>query len=316
MSDQQSQQPGLDADSKSRRLRFKSSQSHSKGGKSRRDHRKDDSESSTPRRRSRSPRQHHGKQRHRERTPEGAHVETDPLDPDEAFRESLFDALADDEGALYWEGVYGQPIHIYANEKLNGVGELEMMTDEEYAEFVRTKMWERSHQHIVEERERRRKEMKKQREQNERERGEDRSRAAFNSLIDDALRQGRRRKKTRDFQNAWASYLDKWERFLEAANGNTINEGTKQRHPIALPWPVESGHEKDVSKDSVESFFRKNPADDLLTILKVERVRWHPDKMQQRLRAANLDSSSLPLVTAVFQILDDMWTNLKRNTTK
>ena len=34
-------------------------------------------------------------------------------DPEAAFRESLFDAMADDEGAAFWEGVYGQPIHVY-----------------------------------------------------------------------------------------------------------------------------------------------------------------------------------------------------------
>lgn len=32
---------------------------------------------------------------------------------DDAFRDSLFDALADDEGAHYWESVYSQPIHVY-----------------------------------------------------------------------------------------------------------------------------------------------------------------------------------------------------------
>lgn len=35
------------------------------------------------------------------------------ISPNSAFRESLFDALADDEGAAFWESVYGQPIHTY-----------------------------------------------------------------------------------------------------------------------------------------------------------------------------------------------------------
>ena len=39
------------------------------------------------------------------------------MDPNSAFIESLFDALADDEGAAYWEDVYGQPIHTYPNVK-------------------------------------------------------------------------------------------------------------------------------------------------------------------------------------------------------
>ncbi|KAJ8120335.1 hypothetical protein ONZ43_g2935 [Nemania bipapillata] len=83
--------------------------------------------------------------------------EQPPLDPDAAFRESLFDAMADDEGAAYWEGVYGQPIHTYSREerRVGPEGELERMDDDEYAAFVRQKMWEKTHQGLLEERARR-----------------------------------------------------------------------------------------------------------------------------------------------------------------
>jgi hypothetical protein len=67
------------------------------------------------------------------------------LSPDQAFRESLFDALGDDEGAAFWQGVYGQPIHNYPDTyEDEETGELERMTEEEYAQFVRRKMWEKS----------------------------------------------------------------------------------------------------------------------------------------------------------------------------
>ena len=76
-----------------------------------------------------------------------------------SFRESLFDALADDEGAAFWQGVYGQPIHTYAPYRENPEeGELERMTDEEYVAHVRAQMWHKSHGYILEERERRAKE--------------------------------------------------------------------------------------------------------------------------------------------------------------
>ena len=77
------------------------------------------------------------------------------MTPDVAFRESLFDAMADDEGAQFWEGVYGQPIHTYPNVKETPEGELERMTEEEYTAFVRAKMYEKTHQHLIEEKARR-----------------------------------------------------------------------------------------------------------------------------------------------------------------
>ncbi|CAI4217990.1 unnamed protein product [Parascedosporium putredinis] len=100
-------------------------------GRSSRHHKADDDRRRRRRRRrSRSP------------TPPNPHEEP-PLDPEAAFRESLFDAMADDEGAAYWEGVYGQPIHVYSNERDGPQGELERMTDDEYAAYVRQKMWEK-----------------------------------------------------------------------------------------------------------------------------------------------------------------------------
>jgi len=85
--------------------------------------------------------------------------------------------------------------------------------------------------------------------------------------------------------------------------------GTKPGHQI--PWPVESGNRKDVEKNAVETFFRKCRPDDLETVLKLERVRWHPDKMQHRFRGQALDSETLQAVTAVFQIADTFWKGLK-----
>ena len=72
------------------------------------------------------------------------------LNADDAFRESLFDALADDEGAAYWEGVYGQSINGYADTYMSEQGELERMTEDEYVAFVRAKMWEKTHQGLLE----------------------------------------------------------------------------------------------------------------------------------------------------------------------
>lgn len=226
-------------------------------------------------------------------------------DPDVAFQESLFDALADDEGASYWEGVYGQPIHIYPKVKQGPEGELEQMNDEEYAAHVRNRMWEKSHQHIIEERERREEQRRKDRQRREK------VRTDFDSMIEAALQRGERRKKDKSWAQAWQEYSEKWSRLIERSkDGSASATGTSAKSII--PWPVQSGRREDISRTSVQAFFQQHPPEELPRLLKVERVQWHPDKMQQRLRGEALDEESARVVTAVFQIVDDMWAELRK----
>ena len=42
-----------------------------------------------------------------------------------------------------------------------------------------------------------------------------------------------------------------------------------------------------------------------LQALKVERVRWHPDKVQQRF-GGTVDEGTMKVVTGVFQVVDDL----------
>ncbi|KAF2675336.1 hypothetical protein BT63DRAFT_34945 [Microthyrium microscopicum] len=228
-------------------------------------------------------------------------------DPDVAFRESLFDALADDEGAAYWEGVYGQPIHVYPDTKPGPEGKLERMTDEEYTEYVRSRMWEKSHQHLIEERRLREEQRRKNKEAEEERQKLHSERSTFDSLIDDALRRGNKRKKEQGWQQSWSRYTSKWEALVNHSqdSDDSVN--------ALIPWPVQTGRRKDVSKEEVEAFFRKNPPNELGTLLKLERVRWHPDKMQQRIPGLRLDEEVSRAVTAVFQIVDSMWVSLKRD---
>ncbi|KLU83995.1 hypothetical protein MAPG_03043 [Magnaporthiopsis poae ATCC 64411] len=120
-----------------------------------------------------------------------------PLDADAAFRESLFDAMADDEGAAYWEGVYGQPIHT-----------------------------------------------------------------------------GKRA---------------------------DISEAAGARVLCAAAADVDVDAEEDGAKGS---------AADPRSWLKDERVRWHPDKVQQRL-GGKVDEALMRDVTTVFQIVDKLWTEAR-----
>jgi hypothetical protein len=282
----------------SRRFRFKPSkkESHRVGKRS--------GESS---RHHRSHRSH--RSRRRSRSPDQPDLFDPPnLKPDEAFRESLFDALADDEGATYWEGVYGQPIHTYPREKVGKTGELESMNDEDYASFVRDRMWEKSHQHVLEERARRESARKKQREEEELDRKHRSSeRLHFDNMVNEALNFGKERKRHQQWKDAWAKYTAKWSKLQESFSNGSIQE----THASAIiPWPVLTGLRKDISKEEVEAFFQSQPSETLSTILKEERIRWHPDKMQQRF-SGNLDTEMVQSVTSVFQIVDEIYRLVK-----
>lgn len=283
-----------------------------------------DSDQNTRRKRhedgSPSSRRHRHRHHHRRKKREESKVTDDPedpvmdLDPEAAFRESLFDAMADDEGAMYWEGVYGQPIHHYPRSKPtdpdNPRGELEEMSDDEYAAYVRTRMWEKSHQHILEERRlreeaaRKKKESRKQTEQLERER------ELFDQKMEESLRRGSRRRTEKAIRDAWAHYARSWEE-LAARNKVSSDGEDLAGGKTILPWPVLSGDRKDVDKENVEDFFkavasRDGTESNLRAMLKLERVRWHPDRMSHLLRG-KIDDGTLKTVTAVFQIVDTLW---------
>lgn len=224
----------------------------------------------------------------------------------DAFRESLFDAMADDEGAAFWEGVYGQPIHTYPRPDRGG--KLEQMTDEEYAEYVRSKMWEKTHQHLVEEREKRerdreaKKEEQKKREEEERikERKKQARESQARGEEGSKSREKRPKHQPRDkrkTEKQWNDYLLKWKNILSETK---------------IPWPVESGRLEDVEKGPVEQFFLDaqgflGDKEDIMDVLKAERIKWHPDKAQQRWGKKGLSEKEVKGITAVFQIVDSMW---------
>ncbi|OOQ88120.1 hypothetical protein PEBR_13923 [Penicillium brasilianum] len=250
---------------------------------------------------------------HRSREPDTDPTQATPLSPSAAFRESLFDALGDDEGAAYWETVYGQPIHNYAVPEVpkGPDGELEQMSDEEYAAYVRSRMWERTREGMLEEQERLRAERQKAKRREKVSGEKERERWAFERAMEESLRRGADRKRRKNWDAVWKEYLARWEEI-----GRVVEKGVAQTEPEAgesprlrnlLFWPVESGKRRDVSPESVEEFMRHAPTEDLLATLKVERVRWHPDKIQQRYSALGIEEEVMRSVTEVFQIVDRMW---------
>ncbi|KAK7530275.1 uncharacterized protein J3D65DRAFT_648387 [Phyllosticta citribraziliensis] len=269
-------------------------------------------------------RRHHGHHRsRRQETPSQAAaepVEEEPLSPNTAFRLSLFDAMADDEGALFWEGVYGQPIHTYprpdGSPSAEDAGFLESMTDEEYAEYVRTKMWEKTHQHVIEERERRErdKERRKAEEKRYREEGarKEREGEEFRRRVEESLRRGETRRQGKKWKSVWEAYLKRWDD-IAAGKNNTEEESRGPKD--LLPWPVESGKMRHVGREEVERFWLNVPIPEgeLMDTLKRERVRWHPDKIQQRFGggANEVDETTMKAVTAIFQVVDRLWGEMR-----
>ncbi|KAJ6135480.1 hypothetical protein N7512_000640 [Penicillium capsulatum] len=273
-----------------------------------------------------SPSKRRHRHHHRPRQP-SPHTIPDPharpLSPTDAFRESLFDALGDDEGAAYWESVYGQPIHTYDIPAVpkGPDGILEQMSEEEYVAYVRARMWERTREGIAEEQERIRAERRRAKAAEDDAQRRDSDRRAFDAAMMDSLARGAERRQMKAWDGVWAKYVASWEEigrvFAASASASasaSIGDGEASADGSAslrnlLFWPVLTGKRRDVSPDAVREFLVRAPkSTDLLATLKIERVRWHPDKMQHRYGAQGIEDAVMQSVTEVFQIVDRMWT--------
>ena len=246
-----------------------------------------------------------------------------------AFQTSLFDALADDEAAAYWESVYSQPIHVYSRPvQQTESGELQDMDDESYAAYVQRKMWEKQNPEIVIERDRMERKRKEEKEAKERRR-EDFVRARQKEAWDHAGRTRDPRDGEGDvrtsihetkahepddevYARAWAAYLSAWDALVSAlANSQPPSSDQPKPSSKRIPWPTLQN--RPATRPNIEAFMRHAPltnGDDKssagrLQALKVERVRWHPDKVQQRFAGA-VDEGTMKVVTGVFQVVDSL----------
>lgn len=319
--------PGVDRD-RLRRFRFK------QGLQKEYDTEGQDVDEERKRRRHVRRRHHHGT--HKRRKVADEHVPRAPQIPSEdAFRESLFDALADDEGADFWHGVYGQPIHNYSRTYADSeTGNIETMTDEQYAQHVRRKMWEKSADGIAAAREVKRQAEKEREERRRAERVPEKDTKTSDNLpynnfsnfdfeLDASLKRGRERKNKQMWQRIWQDYLDRWKALQELRDKvrSSADDSEQVYLRDKLAWPVESGKSKDVTAEEVERFIEK-VADacckaeqdyhaEKYALIKSERVKWHPDKIQQLFGYMNLDQNIMESVTAVFQIFDRLWNELR-----
>jgi hypothetical protein len=207
------------------------------------------------------------------------------------------------------------------------------MSDGEYVAYVKEKMWEKKNPEVVREREKKEKERKFEEEERTRRReefarkkeraawkrsqrwtggddndeDEDRERwaryeYAFAGDVDSASQASSRPHASEaEYTSAWTTYLSAWQTLLFSRETGNVGNPSSQ-----IPWPVLSG--KPVLKPNIEAFLHRLPATnsaERLRMLKAERVRWHPDKIQQRF-GGKVDEGTMKLVTGVFQVIDGM----------
>lgn len=264
-----------------------------------RSHNRDDPESE----KSTSHRKH--QERTREPTPPNPY-DLDPFDQDMAFTEAVIDSMASQEGAEHWEAAFGQPLHIYDEVPK---GKLESMTDNEYAAYVRQKMWEKTNEGYLEEKARQDEQRKKRKEEDKRKRRlereveeEDRRRRKMEREVEDSLRRGEERRANIKAKETWRAYEQGWKDW--------------DGKPDNIFWPDVPSKTKEVDPDTVRVFFIKGlQLKDVgerifIARLKDERVRWHPDKIQQK-AGGTVDAATMRQVTAVFQIIDRLWGEMR-----
>ncbi|ANZ75508.1 BA75_03254T0 [Komagataella pastoris] len=97
-----------------------------------------------------------------------------------------------------------------------------------------------------------------------------------------------------DSSEPLANHLQTYEEYIQNWKENT-----------RLYWPNEENSWTCVSYDSIEQFLRGNKSlSAFKKRLKVERIRWHPDKMKRNI---NCDEKDLILVTETFQLINKLW---------
>lgn len=249
------------------------------------------------------------------------------LDPDTAFRESVLDALSDAQGAAFWQRVYGVDLSTIPRTKTDSVtGATKRTTDDERVAYARRSIFEAQNGPYIEDQERRRRsratttttteetsrrhvEDSRRAERERRERKE-RARAAeaHRRMQDDiarSLRRGEERRKRAETKETFNEYSKLWNEW----NGDQTT----------IPWPTPSGGRSGITEREIRSFLvyglelKVVGGKEFLSRLKEQRVRWHPDKMQQKVGGKDkVDRGVMADITMVFQVIDTLYDDIRK----
>lgn len=216
-------------------------------------------------------------------------------DEEQAFRAKLFDAMEMDLGQDSAYSHFNSYAHIPARWKersptsrdLDDAGppDPNYMNDEQYVEYVRQGMWERTHKAEAEERQRR-----KERAQ-ERKEKEKRLKEESKRLEAEAIEERRRRREEKDkrkLRDSWMAYESRWSTLQKAAAASTILPDSLDF--AFLPWPVHPPPKSidALTKESISAFVLS----DLHSGEKSQKQRlrdalllYHPDRFESKFMA-------------------------------
>ncbi|KAJ4422423.1 hypothetical protein N0V82_002871 [Gnomoniopsis sp. IMI 355080] len=241
------------------------------------------------------------------------------LDPDTAFQESVLDALSDADGAAYWQRVYGVDLSNIPRTKTDRItGATERTTDDERIAYARRMIFESQKGPHVKDQERRRRRVEATRRHAEEGRGaekirrehKERMRAAeahrrMQEEIERSLRRGEERRKRTEMKTKFDEYSKRWTKW----------DGEQ----TTIPWPTLTSGRKGITEREIRSFLVRGlelktvGAKEFLARLKEQRVRWHPDKMQQKMGGKdNVDKAVMADITMIFQVIDTLYDDIRK----
>ncbi|GAA98786.1 uncharacterized protein L969DRAFT_18403 [Mixia osmundae IAM 14324] len=213
-------------------------------------------------------------------------------DEERAYKQKIFDALGEDEGVdpWLWDAQYSGPEPQDPNSTT-----IHTMTDDEYADYIRRGIWERSHKEDIaraEEGQRRRAQQHAERQ---------RARQAFQS--EEAKRMAKLRAETskvdqKKLRQARAAYAEAWASLLSGE--------TALRRADDISWPVLPTR---ITLDALRYFLLDGePEDQHKRIVRSSQRIFHPDRFSRWLHIlpSNEQQSTREKALKVSQYLNDL----------
>jgi hypothetical protein len=169
----------------------------------------------------------------------------------------------------------------------------------------------------------RRKEARARRREWEKTRRMEKEKSGFEKAVEESLKKGAEEDKR--WKERWQGYLDGWEK-LKALGADPVGGQTEKDSVLRnkISWPVESGRWKDVNKEGETScvtllwprmqlLMKHNPT------FGYTQDRAGAGGIQTRsskgLGSLGIDEGVMQAVTAVFQVIDRMWSELRERKT-
>lgn len=211
------------------------------------------------------------------------------------FRDKLFDAMDDDDRLDRLEASLNAHIpsrysdqHQRQHQSSSSTTGLDpsQMNDEEYAEWIRKGMWERTHKSEVDAETQREREREQRRERDRRARDEIEREEKEREV---KRRRIREEKEKRRKQDAYRDYKTRWDHLTRTAASiasSSSSSSSLNLLPLtSLPWPtfLPLSTVDDLTKDSISSFLLASDHIDARDKTRKQRIReallaYHPDR--------------------------------------